>query len=56
MVIYVGKCTFRRGTTEKSPRKLTTNRKPIIQERDGFLKASVCSVDCLATASLIPNR
>lgn len=31
--------TFLRGTTEKRPRKLTTNRKPIIQESEGFLKS-----------------
>ena len=50
--------TFRRGTTEKRPRKLTTKINPIIHPNAGFLIsfALVSSADCLATTSLIPKR
>lgn len=33
------KITFRRGTREKRPKKLTTKRKPIIHPSFGFLNS-----------------
>ncbi|KAG5614105.1 hypothetical protein H5410_013929 [Solanum commersonii] len=50
--------TLRSGTTEKSPRKLTTKRKVIIHPKEGFLtlSAAFASVDCLAITSLMPKR
>ena len=49
--------TFRKGTTEKRPRKLTTKRKPIIHPKAGSLisLALEWSADSWAMRPLIPN-
>ncbi|ANM63671.1 unnamed protein product [Arabidopsis thaliana] len=47
--------TFRRGTTEKRPRKLTTKRKPIIQPKEGSLTPRDTSPDWVAIRSLMPK-
>ena len=48
--------TFRRGTTEKRPRKLTTKRKAMIQPKEGSLTPRAASPEWLAIRSLIANR
>lgn len=47
--------TFRRGTTEKSPRKLTTNRNPMIHASPGSFTSFMFD-DCFATRALIAKR
>lgn len=59
--IWIYFATFRRGTTEQRPMKLTMKRKPIIQLKLGFLMfisrvGEFASDDCAAIVSLIPNR